>query len=884
MPGWIDEVGAFALIILGGVIFSALLSATGEGTLSTTLTDGLRQAFGLGAYLVSFTAITLGVIMLLPKFGVNIKLTWVQIMALEMIFLSLEGLFHLLSFEPEGRALARAGEGGGHVGWAISSMFSSILGNWLAIFFLVIISLYCLLLVFKVRREHFRTVLSWVSEHAQELSNRLRSAIESGAAVSTVPSASLTEQSAGHQKTTEAQTETRSVTPASEPETPSPARRPRQQKEKKTGRRQAPREQAAAAMPAMPSMPVSTPDKQLKESSEQKTASDNTDLDIDSITVSVTSASETSTEQAPPNGQLHDSASDRDTDKTSAEALEQEERQTTLTINGRVITATLPNETRPTVEFPKTKSKRKRRNINQQRRHFVVDGYQDKVKIGKRDDSLPSLELLSYSDLKLPTEEEINTNAQIIENTMLEFDIDADVIDVRIGPTVTQYAISPIKEIIDEDGERTIVRTRVGKIAALANDLALALSARRLRIQAPVPGHSYVGIEVPNREPSIVALRSVLESEVFYKERKKPLILPLGRDVSGEPVVTDLAIMPHLLIAGTTGSGKSVCLISLITSLVMQNTPQKLRLILLDPKRVELSQFNGLPHLLGPVETEIERIIGVLRWAAREMDRRYKLLELENARNIDAYNDILGWRRKSEHLPYIVLVIDEIGDLMMTRPDETEKTLTRLAQKARAAGMHLMIATQRPSVDVVTGLIKANFPARMSFAVASGTDSRVILDSVGAETLVGKGDMLFLAADAGEPIRVQGCFVSDEELENVVNYWRDWHEEKIEEEEIEAPPAVAPWERAMTRLESLSEIDPILEDALKLVVMEGNASTSLLQRRLGISYPRAASLMDSLYELGIIGSPQSGGRTRDVNVKSLEQARKMIHNNRRKRV
>lgn len=515
------------------------------------------------------------------------------------------------------------------------------------------------------------------------------------------------------------------------------------------------------------------------------------------------------------------------------------------------------------------------------RREFVVEGYKDKVKIGRRSKSLPDLELLQYSDLKLPSSDEVNQRARLIEDTMLEFDIDADVVDVRVGPTITQYAVSPIKEVVDENGERHILRTRVSKIAGLSNDLALALSTKTLRIEAPVPGHSYVGIEVPNQEPSIVSLRGLLECEHFYNERKRPLAVPLGRDVSGEPVIIDLATMPHLLMAGTTGSGKSIGLRSMITSLVMSNSPDTVRLIVLDPKIVEFTQFNGLPHLIGPVETDAERIIGVLRWATREMDRRYTLLEQEKARNIEAYNAILGRKRKDEHMPYIVIFVDEIGDLMMIYPDETEKTLTRLAQKARAAGMHMVIATQRPSTDVITGLIKANFPARISFAVASGIDSRVILDYTGADALVGKGDLLFLGPDAAGPKRVQGCYVSDEEIDGAVAYWRTWHEEQVESGKIEEL-GVPPWEQAMTRLEALTDLDPVLEEALNVVVQEGQASASLLQRRLGVGYPRAARLIDALHELSIVGSPQAGGKTREVLVRSLDDARRMVQNNRRK--
>ncbi|HLA44683.1 MAG TPA: DNA translocase FtsK, partial [Aggregatilineales bacterium] len=525
----------------------------------------------------------------------------------------------------------------------------------------------------------------------------------------------------------------------------------------------------------------------------------------------------------------------------------------------------------PAVMSPPSRIKKRHavgRDDDPNKRYFRVEDFTERKKVRKRDDILPPLELLDSYDLHKPDEEEINRNASIIENTLLEFDIDADVIDVKVGPVVTQYAVSPIKEVLNpETGEIEINRVRVDRITNLQGDLALALAAKRLRIEAPVPGHSYVGIEVPNSNPSTVGLRPVLESETYYHQAKSPLSIPLGRDVSGEAMVIDLASLPHLLVAGTTGSGKSVFLTSVVNALVLNNTPELVKLIMLDPKRVELTRFNGLPHLLGPVETEADRIIGVLRWTTREMDRRYKLMELENARNIDSYNASLGRRRRDEHLPYMVLLFDEIGDLMMSHPDETEGTVTRLAQKARAAGIHMIIATQRPSVDVLTGVIKANFPGRLSFAVASGTDSRVILDYVGAETLLGRGDLLYLAPDASGPRRVQGCFVSDREVEEIVMYWTGWHEEQIAEGSMERL-RVAPWERGLTRLEALSEQDPMLEEAIQLVVESNEASTSLIQRRLGIGYPRAARLMDSLFELGIIGPPKTGGRARTVNVKT----------------
>jgi S-DNA-T family DNA segregation ATPase FtsK/SpoIIIE len=503
------------------------------------------------------------------------------------------------------------------------------------------------------------------------------------------------------------------------------------------------------------------------------------------------------------------------------------------------------------------------------KRYYTVSDMKEVKKVGKRDPNLPPLELMRDIELNMPDEQEINTNVVLIENTLLEFEIDVDVVDVKIGPTVTQFAVQPFKETSTGEGETVVQRTRVSKIASLSSDLALALSAKRLRLESPVPGHSYVGIEVPNRNPSVVALRSVYESKLMQDQlakAKSPLFIPLGRDVSGAPLGIDLAQMPHLLIAGTTGSGKSVCIASIVSALVLNNTPDNVKLVLLDPKMVELSRFNGLPHLVGPVETDQERIIEVLRWCTREMDRRYKLLEEYAARNIDTFNSRLGRRQRDEFLPYIVILVDEIGDLMMSRPEETEKLVTRLAQKARAAGMHLVIATQRPSVDVITGLIKANFPSRISFAVASGIDSRVILDSVGAENLLGKGDMLYFASDAAGPRRVQGCYISDDEVRALTAYWKKWTEEQIEKGKL-SRTTVGPWERGLTRRELLSETDPMLEQAIELVIAEGEASASLIQRRLGLGYPRAARIVDLLHELGIVGEPDTGGRSRKVLIK-----------------
>ncbi|MBN1284066.1 MAG: DNA translocase FtsK, partial [Anaerolineae bacterium] len=509
---------------------------------------------------------------------------------------------------------------------------------------------------------------------------------------------------------------------------------------------------------------------------------------------------------------------------------------------------------------------------------LVIHNHTERRKAAQRADRLPPLDLLVDSEIDGPPDQEITANARIIEATLRDFDVDAQVVSVRTGPTVTQYAVQPFREVQDEAGNWQMQRVRVNRIEALAGDLALALEAERLRIEAPVPGTNYIGIEVPNRRPSRVALRPLLESEQFHR-MNRPLAAPLGRDVSGAPVIVDLGRMPHLLIAGTTGSGKSMCIASMVTSLLANNAPEDLKLILLDPKMVELMRFNGVPHLVGPVETDIERAIGVLHWATTEMDRRYERLEAAGTRNIDIYNH----KSPGERLPYIVILIDEIGDMMLTMPDETEAAVCRLAQMARAVGMHLVMATQRPSTDIITGLIKANFPARLSFAVASGVDSRVILDTVGAESLLGNGDMLFLAPDASAPLRVQGAFVGDEEIEAVVAYWENQYRAAIEAGKAEAPPRLPPWERGLTRREVLAQTDELLEDAIELVVNHGRASTSLLQRRLGVGYPRAARIMGYLEELGIVGAAEAGGRARRVLIKPGEDKFRQLIDDRARR-
>jgi S-DNA-T family DNA segregation ATPase FtsK/SpoIIIE len=484
-----------------------------------------------------------------------------------------------------------------------------------------------------------------------------------------------------------------------------------------------------------------------------------------------------------------------------------------------------------------------------------------------RDKRLPPLELLASGRMSSVSSKEINLAAGLIEKTLADFGIPARVVDFKTGPSVTQFALEPgYIETAGPDGEMRRSKVRVSAISGLANDLALALSAPRLRIEAPVPGHPYMGIEVPNRKPALVRLRPILETEAF-QQIQSPLAIALGRDVAGEAVAADLGAMPHLLIAGTTGSGKSVCIASLTVCLAMNNLPEDLRMVMIDPKMVELIRFNGLPHLVGKVETDLERIVGVLRWCTAEMDRRYKLLETARARDIDSYNQKIRRRGEGEKLARLVILMDELADLMMMAPDQTEHTLVRLAQMARATGIHLVVATQRPSTDILTGLIKANFPARVSFAVASSVDSRVILDTQGAETLLGQGDMLYLSPEASAPVRLQGAFVSDKEIENLIRYWQP---ELERAELVEEDPDQAPWEELLLRQAALEDRDEILEEAIDLVKRRGEASASMLQRALRIGYPRAARLMDELEELGVVGRAQSGGRTREVLIEEGE--------------
>jgi len=466
---------------------------------------------------------------------------------------------------------------------------------------------------------------------------------------------------------------------------------------------------------------------------------------------------------------------------------------------------------------------------------------------------LPPIEILDdLGDTEYGQADNVQ-RARRIEEALRSYGVEAKVVQINAGPTVTQFGLEPgwdiktreVKER-DKDGNLQVrveevsrTRVKVDKITSLANDLALVLAAPTIRIEAPIPGKPVIGIEVPNTVSGVVSLRSVIESNAYQKlAAKTTLAIALGKGAGGEAGVGDLAKMPHLLIAGATGSGKTVCLNASICCMLMQNTPDDLRFIMIDPKRVELTPFNSIPHLAVPVIVNSDKALEALRWLEMEMDKRYQQLAKAGARNIEGYNKS---RQGKEKMPFLVLIVDELADLMMTGSDEVERILCRLAQLARAVGIHLIVATQRPSVDVVTGLIKANFPTRISFAVTSQVDSRTILDSVGAEKLLGRGDMLYMPTEAAKPKRLQGCLVTDPEAERLVYFWGSQKVEDLAEIKIEA--VAAPSQAGGIHQPPK---DPMLEAARQLVAEHGDVSTSFLQRKLQIGYPRAARIKELL--------------------------------------
>lgn len=462
---------------------------------------------------------------------------------------------------------------------------------------------------------------------------------------------------------------------------------------------------------------------------------------------------------------------------------------------------------------------------------------------------LPPVTLLKEPQQRAKrTPEEMQRNIDTLERTLEEFGIDANVVEIATGPTITRYEIQLGPGI------------RVNRITALADNIAMNLAASHVRVEAPIPGKAAIGVEVPNEKPSMVTLRELCETKDFMDHTSR-LLVGLGQDVSGANRYADLTKMPHLLIGGATNSGKSIGLATIITSLIMRNTPKDVRLVMIDPKRVELSLFEGIPHLMCPVVKDTKEAPGVLRAVWREMDIRYDRFSERGVRNIDGWNSKASF---AEKLPYIVVVIDELADLMIQAAAEVETTIVRLAQLARAVGIHLVIATQRPSVDVITGTIKANIPSRIAFAVSSHIDSRTILDGAGAEKLMGRGDMLFMPIDANKPTRIQGCYVSEQEIEDICTHWQGQEKPQYVLQPIEVAP-----ERGGGSGEGAHESDDLWEDVVKFVAERGQASTSMIQRRFSIGFQRASRLIDMMEERGIVG-PRDGPRPREVLVSLME--------------
>lgn len=507
-------------------------------------------------------------------------------------------------------------------------------------------------------------------------------------------------------------------------------------------------------------------------------------------------------------------------------------------------------------------------NVTEKKEPIKIDFEEETSKVEKEissgismevDDSykFPPLSLLKAPDYSKAraSAAELDSTAEHLVETLRSFGVETRIVDISKGPTVTRYELQPCAGV------------KISKITNLADDIALNLAAAGVRIEAPIPNKAAVGIEVPNKTSAVVGVREIIESPEFANSKSK-LTVALGKDIGGNVLVTDIGKMPHGLIAGATGSGKSVCINSIIMSILYKANPDEVKLLMIDPKVVELGVYNGIPHLLVPVVTDPRKAAGALGWAVAEMEKRYQMFADRGVRNLKGYNEVvehLDDEPEVKKLPHIVIIIDELADLMMTAPKEVEDSINRIAAKARAAGMHLLIATQRPSVDVVTGVIKANIPTRIAFAVSSQIDSRTILDIAGAEKLLGRGDMLFSSADSAKPSRLQGCFVSDEEVESVVDYIKHGGSADYDDNimhEIELKAAVEKQKKTGLEEDGPSD-DPVIKDAIRVVVENGQASTSLLQRKLKLGYARAARIIDEMESRGVVG-PYEGSKPRKV--------------------
>ena len=789
---WRD--GGGLLLIAAGLITLVTLLGWNAGGVVSAWSALLRQAFGVGALLLSLIMIGIGVPLVLHtriEFGAR---RLIQIIAAEVAFLALLAVIHSLAVDADSFALAQAGGGGGAVGWVLSKLVFDLFGAQDGLARVLPIGLWFVVLVISAIIT-FQPLLARETTAQDEWDERPSARARPGAAIK----------------------------PPKSPAVPAPIVDPAEPPDKKTA----------------PAAAVTAPAAKLKPIELGNPA-----------------------QPVGPNLKI----------KSNATIIKNDEKKAA-----------------PAKAAAKAEKKPKKP---------AVHGT-----------ALPPMSLLRQTKEAKNNDADVTRQADIIETTLAQFGLAGRVVEIRRGPTVTQFGIEPgYLERPGPNGEKRMQKIRVSQIANLHSDFALALEAPSIRIEAPIPGRGLVGIEVPNTGVGVVDLRGVMESEAFQKI-KSPLAIGLGRDVAGTSIAADLSRMPHMLIAGTTGSGKSVCISAITACLAITNRPEDLKFVMIDPKMVELSRFVGLPHIVGKPESDLDRIPAVLRWVTHEMDTRYKKFAEAGARNLADYNSALA-RRGEETLSRIVVLIDELADLMLQSPIETEKTLCRLAQMARATGIHLVVATQRPSVDVVTGLIKANFPARIAFSVASSTDSRVILDQVGAESLLGRGDMLFLNPESGHPLRMQGCWVSDKEVNELIQWWtkqietekataaaEEPEEPEAEEEEYVAnrkPELETPWElevaemvqeRAMASMgkggrgggstgggagDDAAE-DDLVKRAIEIIQTTGNASTSLLQRKLRIGYPRAARLMEELQEMGYVGGAnRQAGKGREVRGRDEE--------------